>query len=155
MWSSYVSKLPVVIVYVPFFEIVERLTVEEMVVLKKNIRSVIDNERLIEKYRENEVWHGMKQSLVASVFQQKQATWLQREKVLPRNQSLILKPNLQLHLKKTIGALGVEEALGLAKKQPIGLGGAAFKPILPSSLKKEETKLPPLKRGANQLTTGA
>lgn len=152
MWSTYMSKLPVVIVYVPFFEIVERLTVEEMVLLKRNVRAVIGNEKLIEKYRENEVWHNLKLNLVDSVFQQKQAKWLQREKVLPRNQSLMIKPNLQLHLKRTIKAVGVEEAMDLRKKVNSVRSSAAFKPMIPSSLKKEgeTTKLPLLNRRANQ-----
>ena len=62
--DSAITTMPTVIIYIPYFWIVERLSPDDLAMLKSAAKQKINSNKALESFLENDVWDDFKKNLV-------------------------------------------------------------------------------------------
>lgn len=127
--------MPTVIIYVPYFWLVERLGPHDLNRIRETSKAKISNALVLESYRENAVWNDFKKSLLQNIAFEKETRLLKLGK-LPKVGTLKVAIDAKTH------------ALARLARAPASIGVRTSKP---SKQGTSKPRLPPISKSMVRL----
>jgi len=115
MLNSIVTTLPSEIVHVPFFQVLDNLSLEEITQIKMNVNLYPTNSQLLKTFLENSCWDEFKQMLMSEVRTSNKIKKITNAHTF-RDSAQIKQPNMML-LKHTLNEM--RHLTGLTESSPV------------------------------------
>lgn len=132
--DSVITTVPTLIIYVPYFWIVERLGPNDLARIKDTSKSKIKNEIILKSFQENAQWNDFKKSLVQNLVYEKEC----RLSRLGKSHKITTKKvDIDSKSKGMVKLVGPPATIGvrLAKKLTASSSSSLLPPIRRSTLK--------------------
>lgn len=79
--DTVITTTPTVIIYVPYFWVVERLSPADLTKLKSNTKQKLENEAILKIFNQNQYWDDYKKNLLQHMLFEKQTEWIKQGKI--------------------------------------------------------------------------
>lgn len=79
--DTVITTMPTVVIYVPYFWVVERLSPADLFKVKAETKKRIENETIINTFKENNTWSQYKRDLIQHMIYEKESERIRRGKI--------------------------------------------------------------------------